>query len=187
MTKNSKYVMAKIIDPKGLAKPAQVGVDLTIDKMYYVCSEIYEKRMSDSDRTIKVYKDITLDENSKIQNFEYKELEEDEDGYFYLEPHTSYQVKFDQGLVPLLPNENARICARSSLNRVGVQVLGVIFDPGYGIDASDTDGIGCALYTFDNGIKIHRHSRIAQIQIFENEPVDDEDLYNGRWQGTNKT
>lgn len=166
MTYNSDQVLDKIIDSKRLAKKAQVGVDLTVRKFL----KIFPKGV------------ITLDENSKIQNFEYIDVPMDEEGYFYLEPNSCYQVCYDQGLITLKENEWARITVRSSLNRVGVQEYSAIFDPGYGID--EENGIGTAIYTSQHPIKIHQHARIAQIQIFENYPSSE--LYNGRWQGSNK-
>lgn len=166
MVRNAKYVMTKLIDPSNLAKPAQVGVDLTVAKLFKAIPEGV----------------ITLDEDSKIRNFHYEELPLDEEGYWNLEPNSSYQVQFDQGLKILDSCETARICARSSLNRVGVQVLGVVFDPGYGIE----EGIGCALFTAENPVRIHVHDRIAQFQIFLSEEVDEDNLYKGRWQNTNQ-
>lgn len=168
MVYNAEQVAEKIIDSKNLAKKAQVGVDLTVRKF------------------LKIIPDgvITLDENSKIKNFHYEDLIPDEDGYFYLEPHSCYQVCYDQGLKTLANNEMARVTVRSSLNRIGTVEYSAIFDAGYNV--SEEEGIGTAIYTSQHPIKIHEHSRIAQIQIFECTPVKDENLYNGRWQGTNK-
>lgn len=166
MTYNSDQVYEKIIDSKGLAKKSQVGVDLTVRCFLKI-----------------IPKDIiTLDENSKIKNFEYEVMMPDENGYFYLEPNSCYQVCYDQGLKELNNNEWARITVRSSLNRVGVQEYSAVFDCGYYV--SEEEGIGTAIYTSQFPIKIHIHSRIAQIQIFENYPTDN--LYNGRWQASNK-
>lgn len=166
MTYNSDQVYEKIIDSKNLAKKSQVGVDLTVRSFIKIIPEDL----------------IILDKDSKIKNFKYEEMIPDNEGFFYLEPNSCYQVKYDQGLKELNNNEWARITVRSSLNRVGVQEYSAVFDCGYYV--SEEEGIGTAIYTSQHPIKIHIHSRIAQIQIFENYPTDN--LYNGRWQGTNK-
>ena len=168
MTYNSEQVAERIIDPNNYGKPAQVGYDLSVKNIMKVIP----------DGT------ITLDENSKIKNFHYEDVPVDEEGYFNLEPGYDYQITMDQGLKRLAHDEWATILSRSSMNRVNIYIRGVIFDPNYGI--SDVDGIGCALYMGNNPVRIHIHDRVAQFIIMKCAPVKDENLYNGRWQGTNK-
>lgn len=167
MTYNSVQVAEKIIDPNGYGKPAQVGYDLSVKSIKKVVPDGV----------------ITLDENSKIKNFHYEDVPIDDEGYFNLEPGYDYQISMDQGLKPLADNEWATILSRSSMNRVNCYIRGVVFDPGYGI--SSDDGIGCAIYLGHNPVRIHIHDRVAQFIIMNCTPVSEDNLYNGRWQGTN--
>ena len=168
MTYNSDQVTKKIIDSNHYGKPAQVGYDLSVRSIKKV---------------IPINGTITLDENSKIINFFHEEVPVDNEGYFNLEPNCDYQITMDQGLETLAENEWATILSRSSLNRVNVYIRGVVFDPGYGI--SEDQGIGCALYIGNNPVRIHIHDRVAQFLISDCTPVSEDNLYNGRWQGTN--
>lgn len=170
MNRNSNYIMTKIIDPNGYAKKAQVGVDLSIAKIEEIKGDVF------------------FDENSKVHGIEYAEThysidEQTKVKTYYLEPNHNYSITFQQGLKPLNSNEWAFIVQRSSLIRCGAHILSSIFDPGYGIDAEN--GIGTTLFTGDAPIAIPVGTRVAQMLIFENEPVDSKDLYTGRWQGTN--
>lgn len=170
MNRNGNYIKDKIIDPNGYSKPAQVGVDLSISKIEDISGDVY------------------FDENSKVHNIEYKEapytINEKNIKVYCLEPNHNYSITFQQGLRTLNNNEWAFIVQRSSLVRCGVHVISSVFDPGYGIDAEN--GIGTTLFTGNIPVKIPVGTRVAQMLVFENEPVCSEDLYNGRWQGTNK-
>ena len=164
---NSQQVAKKIIDSNHYGKPAQVGYDLSVKSIKKIIPDGI----------------ITMDENSKIRGFHYEEVPVDEEGYFNLEPGYDYNITMDQGLETLANDEWGTIIWRSSLNRCGISCRGVIFDCGYGV--SEKEGIGCALFLGHNPARIHIHSRVAQFIISKCTPVPEENLYNGRWQGTN--
>jgi len=161
MNRNGDYIINKIIDSAGYAKKAQVGVDLSLDRV---------ERMTSG---------ATLKANSKVDLPTYEEVIPeviDDAEYFVLEPGV-YIIEFDQGLKKLDANEWGFIVQRSSLNRCGVRISSSIWDPGF-----ETDKMGTTLIV-SNPIKIARHARIGQMLIFENDPVDSDNLYSGRWQG----
>ena len=164
MTYNANDIIQNnvIIESKLGGKKAQVGYDLS------VCNV---ERISAKNDV------VFMDEDSKIHDIEYAPVEMDDDGCWMLAPNTQYAVTFDQGC-NFHNNEFGRIISRSSLNRAGIICLGVIFDPGF-----VTDHIGCTLYTGNSFFRVHNHARLAQLQVFETNPLEYEDLYNGRWQG----
>lgn len=164
MNKNGCQIYTnKIIDEKAHAKPAQVGVDLSVAKI----------------ETIKG-NNIYFDENSKVHNIEYEEAPFDiEDGVkiYHLYANTNYAVEFEQGLRKLDSNEWGLMIQRSSLLRAGCHLVSSIWDPGF-----ETSTMGSTLFTGNVGLDIPVGTRVAQILIFDNEPVEEENLYNGRWQ-----
>lgn len=168
MKRNSTYIMTKIVDPKGYAKPAQVGVDITVDQLARI-----DGGAIISHKTVQgKFTPITVVEYTNVNSsnpFEVMEL-------WHLEPG-AYAVVFDQGLLPLTAEENASIIQRSSLNRNGSRVQGSIYDPGY-----RCDNLGATLYV-SAPITIARHARIAQLIIETNETVEVDNLYNGQYQG----
>lgn len=161
MKRNSTYVMSKIIEDQPYAKKAQIGVDLTIDDIQWICA--YSVLKADSKIDITPY---ALIMGQECENGDY---------YWDLEKG-SYAIEFDQGLKKLEPNEHAFIIQRSSLNRAGVQIVGSIYDPGF-----ETKTLGATMNVAQK-IRIYRHARVAQIIIDDNEPVDEDMLYNGTWQ-----
>lgn len=170
MNRSGKYIYKhKIIDPLKHAKEAQVGVDLSIAKI----------------ESIKDDSVVYFDENSKVYGIEYEEapfVEENGKKVYTLEPNKNYAITFEQGLVTLEPNEWGLIIQRSSLLRCGSRIISSIWDPGYGISAEE--GMGTTLLTGNTKVKMPVGTRVGQFLLFENEAV--ENLYNGRWQGTNK-
>lgn len=164
MNKNSQYIMTKIIDPTGHAKPAQVGVDLTISKIEMILPG-----------------HAAFDENSKLikGSVSYEEaaysIAENGLKYYLLQPNTNYAIEFEQGLKQLAENEWGLIIQRSSLLRTGCHIVSSIWDPGF-----FTDTMGTTLFTGNTSVSIPVGCRVAQILIFDNEPTE---LYNGTWQG----
>lgn len=149
----------------GLAKPAQVGVDITLNKV----SEI-------------VGGGFVMQDPYKTKHGKYEEVKtvqaERPDGsfaeeVFMLTPGV-YSIEFDQGLKPLSKNDTAIIYNRSSLGRNGVLIRSSIYDPGF-----ETPKMGAVMYVFAP-VSIERHSRVAQIVIHENE---DAELYEGQYIG----
>ena len=166
MNRNSQYIMTKIIDSTGHAKPAQVGVDLTIAKI--------EKILPGN---------AMFDINSKLikGTVFYEEADysiDNENGgikYYHLKPNTNYAIEFEQGLKQLNDNEWGLIIQRSSLLRTGCHIVSSIWDPGF-----YTDTMGTTLFTGNTDVALPVGCRVAQLLIFDNEPAE---LYNGTWQG----
>lgn len=170
--------MSKIIDKQGIAKPAQVGVDLTIADIEAI--EDAPARFHNELSTMQPNGKMKLAEYSPLPTFNLVEglllpAENGEQEYWLL-PKGAYAVTFDQGLEKLNPDENAYIIQRSSLNRAGTRIEGSIFDPGF-----ETEALGATMFVFAS-ILIAKHSRVAQITIEQNEAVEDDFLYDGTWQ-----
>ena len=165
MNKNSKYIYEnKIIDPLNHAKPAQVGVDLTIAKIEMILPG-----------------HAIFDENSKLVkgSISYKEapfsIAENGLKYYHLQPNTNYAIEFEQGLKQLNEDEWGLIIQRSSFLRTGCHIISSIWDPGF-----FTDTMGTTLFTGNTEVSLPVGCRVAQLLIFDNEPTE---LYNGTWQG----
>lgn len=87
-----------------------------------------------------------------------------------------YEVEFEEGCD--IPNNCAMYFkTRSSLVRCGAEILSGQFDAGF-----KTDNMG-AFLKVNIPIKIEQGARLAQAIITETYRVDDENLYNGQWQG----
>lgn len=164
MTYNSNDIVNKgvVIESELGGQKAQVGYDLSVCAIEEIVTNNTEP--------------IVINEKSKIQNIHYNPISLDEEGYWNLKPNTQYAITFDQGCC-FHNNEFGRIISRSSLNRAGMVCLGVVFDPGF-----QTEHIGCTLFTGNNGFRVHEHARLAQMQVFESNPLPQEELYNGQWQ-----
>lgn len=166
MLKNAQYIYDNIIiadeinTTKKYCKPAQVGVDLS-------CKTFY---------TIEGAGKVTL---GKTFVPDYKEVELNSEGYFFLTPGT-YIVETNEGC-QFGPNDTGYVIQRSSLNRCGVTLLACVFDPGF------TTQSGNEVKSFTmrvivenpNGIYIEKNARVGQMIIFENENCD---LYSGQFQ-----
>jgi len=135
--------MSKIIDEKGLARPQQVGVDLTVK---YIAQLVGGAMINESTQ-----------HGNQLEIFPYE-------GYYDLLPG-AYSVTFDQGLKALDADEHAYVEQRSSLNRNGSRLQGSVYDPGY-----FTPNLGATLYV-GVPIKIAEHARVAQLLIELNEPA----------------
>ena len=87
-----------------------------------------------------------------------------------------YEVEFVEGCnIPR--NATLHIKTRSSLVRCGAQCYSGQFDGGF-----HTENMGCFLHVI-LPIQIEKGARIAQAIVFESNPVDNEHLYDGQWQG----
>lgn len=167
MKRNSTYVMSKIVDPRGRAEAAQVGVDLTVDEIQRITQPSVlnaEGKISIGEYEFPQRKRFGSPETGTFNN------------YWVLSPGC-YAITFQQGLKKLAADENAYIIQRSSLNRAGVRIEGSIFDPGF-----ETDKLGATMFVWAP-ITVFQGARIAQITIETNEPVESEMLYEGQWQG----
>lgn len=176
MIRNAQYVLQYIIDPNELAKSAQVGVDLTVNKI----SKILSDNKGEGGR---IYNDATADRvgiKAHFAKYEECALEQSEhDGemisVYILEPGV-YSIEFDQGLKNLSTEDTAFIYQRSTLGRNGAMIRSSVYDPGFG-----TPAMGAILYVFQP-IHIEQHARVAQIVIHQNETADE---YEGSYQGEN--
>lgn len=171
MLKNSQYIYNNIIiadeinTTKKYCKKAQVGVDLTVKKIF----NITKAGSVEIDKTcVPEYS-----EHPCIQQPDGKML-------FYLKKGT-YIVELNEG-IKLGKNDTALIIMRSSLNRCGVTIQSAVWDPGYTTKNNDVVNTMAVRLTVDtdNGFIVEKNARICQILIFENEDCD---LYNGQWQG----
>lgn len=157
---NNIIIADEVNTTKKYAKKAQVGVDLS-------CKTFY---------TIEGAGKVTL---GKTFVPDYKEVELNSEGYFFLTPGT-YIVETNEGC-QFGPNDTGYVIQRSSLNRCGVTLLACIFDPGF------TTQSGNEVKSFTmrvivenpNGIYIEKNARVGQMVIFENENCD---LYSGQFQ-----
>jgi deoxycytidine triphosphate deaminase len=177
LKRNSTYIMNKIKDPLSIAKPAQVGVDLTVKDIKHITTG-YNPKLENTDECAKKIAGY-LDSSGKMHvspgtYFDLPKFQRGDKWVWKLFPGT-YAVEFDQGISMLNPDENAYIIQRSSLNRVGTRIEGSIFDPGF-----ETDNLGATMFVFQT-IYIEEHARVAQLTIETNEPTDN--MYNGTWQG----
>lgn len=171
MLKNSRYIYDNIIiadeinTTKKYCKKAQVGVDLTIKKIF----NITKAGQVEIDKTyIPEYSEYPC-----IQQPDGKKL-------FYLEKGT-YVAELNEG-IKLGKNNTALIIMRSSLNRCGVTIQSAVWDPGYTTESNNKIGTMSVRLTVDTdkGFIVEKNARICQILIFENEDCD---LYNGQFQG----
>ncbi len=176
MLKNSQYIYNNIIiadeinTTKKYCKKAQVGVDLTIKKIF----DINTKGMVEINKTI-------IPEYVEHPCIVTPSHTDKENRYvFYLEKGT-YIVELNEG-VKLGKNDTALIIMRSSLNRCGVTIQSAVWDPGYTTASNDKISTMSVRLTVDTdkGFVVEKNARICQILVFENENCD---LYNGQFQG----
>jgi deoxycytidine triphosphate deaminase len=175
MIRNADYVMDNyIIDNEGLAKPAQVGVDLTLNKISSITSDIRGEGGI-------IYNDASAERTDiKALFAAYEELELREVEHvgetiqvYDIAPGV-YSIEFDQGLRQLSTEDTAFIVQRSTLGRNGAMIRSSVYDPGF-----ETPAMGAILYVFEP-IRIEQHARVAQIVIHENYTAEE---YEGSYQG----
>lgn len=184
MNYNADEVLERIRDPKGLARKAQVGVDLTVRKIEQIKGIALFEGDSKLNRDLVQYEETpTFGEKVKtssvilkmypgLDNPELLELHKDD---YYLEPNSHYVIEFDQG-IELADNEWGYILHRSSMNRCGVFASSACWDSCF-----ETDIMGTTIHTGSVPVILPKGTRIGQILIFENHPVTEG--YNGQWQG----
>lgn len=95
--------------------------------------------------------------------------------YLHLEPGW-YEVELMEGC-EITKNVVLNYKTRSSLVRCGAVVHSGQFDAGF-----KTDKMGCFLHVI-HPINIEKGARIAQAIVTESYEVDNDQLYNGQWQG----
>lgn len=158
MNLNSQQIEKFLIFHENLQKgqPQQIGWDLTIQKI------------------TQIQGGSIFIEKAEIQ--EYKEVEIDDYGdgkeCWMLAPGV-YSLTFDQG-IKLDGSHWAKIIQRSSLLRVGTQIISSVFDCGF-----ECNNIGATMFV-NIPVKIEKGARIAQIIISENYEVEADNLYGGK-------
>lgn len=160
MLLNVKQIVEKFLITNGKGKEAQVGYDLTIERITQISNG------------------IILKDESKIMP--YKEVESD---VYMIEPDKEkecwilapgvYSLTFEQG-IKLDTKHTAFIIHRSSILRAGCFITSGVFDPGF-----ECDKIGATLFVV-SPITIEKGARIAQILIHENY---ESEAYDGQFQG----
>lgn len=182
MIRNANYAWDLIIDPTNRAKKAQVGVDLTLNKVSYIGNDgLYGFNDAAWDSA-----GIILSDEKATGTLRHAKVAD----YTVVEPITSadgvstftawrlirgvYSIEFEQGLKPLPKDNTAMIINRSSVGRSGGLIRSSVYDPGF-----TTEKMGALLYVF-TPIIIEQFARVAQIVVMINE---DAELYNGSYQG----
>jgi deoxycytidine triphosphate deaminase len=176
MLRNAQYVMGYIIDSNELAKPAQVGVDLTVNRI----SKIISDNKGEGGR---IYNDATVERagvKARFARYEECPLEQSEHDGEMIELYSLgpgvYSIEFDQGLRSLSANDTAFIIQRSTVGRNGSMIRSSVYDPGF-----STPAMGAILYVWEP-IRIERHARVAQILVQENYTAEE---YAGSYLGEN--
>lgn len=183
MLKNADYIYNNIIiadeenTTKKYCKKAQVGVDLTVRKIYSFASRGVVLKSKTIVADYEEYKPIKWMNNSKSNN----SLTIAEYNGWHLAPG-DYIVELNEGCV-FGPQDTGYIIMRSSLNRSGVTINSAVWDPGY----TSKDNAGkihsmSVRMTVQNphGFSLEKDARIAQLIVFENEPTSE---YKGQFQG----
>ena len=144
----------------------QQGVDVRIDKVYKVCDG--EGLIPVAGKTIRPkYNEIEPEELVWGNGIQGK--------YFHLEPGW-YEVELMEGC-NIGSTELLNFKTRSSLVRCGAIIHSGQFDAGF-----NTDKMGCFLHVI-HPINIEKGARIAQAIVTESYEVEEENMYDGQWQG----
>ncbi len=88
----------------------------------------------------------------------------------------TYDITFNEGC-KIPANRVGLIRQRSSMLRNGTVLHSSVFDPGF-----ETEFMGTVMVV-NEPIFIEENARVAQIYFHECEPVSEDNLYNGQWQG----
>lgn len=147
-------------------KAAQVGYDLSLRQV----NKIGYKGTPDS-KIGKVLKDKT-----ELATYTPMELTNVDGVIGWLLYRGTYDITFSEGC-KIPANRVGLIRQRSSLLRNGTVLHSSVFDPGF-----ETDFMGTVMVVNET-IFIEENARVAQIYFHECEPVTDDNLYSGQWQG----
>lgn len=164
---------AKQILEKGLlklehtkGKPAQIGYDLSLKAV----NKIGYKGTPDS----KIGK--VLSSKTELATYSPVQLTNVDGINGWLLYEGVYDITFYEGCK--IPNNYVGLIRqRSSMLRNGTVLHSSVFDPGF-----ETDFMGTVMVVNET-IFIEEGARVAQIYFHECEPVHEDDLYNGQWQG----
>jgi deoxycytidine triphosphate deaminase len=182
MIRNAHNVMDLVIDEAGRAKKAQVGVDLTLNRVSRIGSKDNTVYIDDGSHSYlwkdagTIISDTTSKDVGRLATYSEvvpQTMDMFSNKVFILVPGV-YSIEFEQGLKPLPANQTAMIISRSTVGRSGALIRSSIYDPGF-----TTPKMGALMYVF-TPIQIEQYARVAQIVIMENEEAE---LYNGSYQG----
>lgn len=158
---NAKQILQKglleLSESKG--KPAQVGFDLSLKAVNRIGSG-----------------GTVLANKTHLGTYTPIEVQQVGDVKAWILTPGVYDITFWEGCnIP--SNYVGLIRQRSSMLRNGTVLHSSVFDPGF-----QTQYMGTVMVVNEE-ITIEENARVAQIYFHECEPVSDEDLYSGQWQG----
>lgn len=162
MQLTGKQIVAEnIVTNVGMDSVQQQGVDVRVENIYRI-----------DDNSSGGYIPVT----GKTRRPKMKEIDVNETGKYYYLPKGWYEVDLMEGC-DINSNRVLNFKTRSSLVRCGAVVHSGQFDAGFA-----TDKMGCFLHVI-YPITIERGARIAQAIVHETYDVEENNLYNGQWQG----
>lgn len=162
-----KKQLLKLEHSKG--KPAQVGFDLTLKAVNKIGTS--SSHAPSPKKIGKVLKDKT--ELTTYTPYETINLDGVRGWLLY---EGVYDITFYEGC-KIPANYVGLIRQRSSMLRNGTVLHSSVFDPGF-----ETEFMGTVMVVNET-IFIEEGARVAQIYFHECEPVHEENLYSGQWQG----
>lgn len=153
--------LLRLEESKG--KKAQVGYDLSLKAVNKIGSAVGHIGKVLADKT-----ELTHYHPIEFTNLDGKT------GYLLYEG--VYDITFHEGC-DIPANYVGLIRQRSSMLRNGTVLHSSVFDPGF-----STQYMGTVMVVNET-IFIEEDARVAQIYFHECDPVGEEDLYSGQWQG----
>ena len=153
-------------------KPAQIGFDLSLKQV----NEIGDPRGVDGvyNKEFKIGK--VLKDKTELTTYTPHPLINLDGAHGWLLYPGVYDITFNEGC-KIPSNRVGLIRQRSSMLRNGTVLHSSVFDPGF-----ETDFMGTVMVVNET-IFIEENARVAQIYFHECEEVNEENLYNGQWQG----
>ncbi len=154
-------------------KPAQVGYDLSLKQV---------NKIGDPNRnnTIGLHIDFkigkVLKDTTRLTSYTPQGLINLDGVTGWLLYEGVYDITFNEGC-KIPANRVGLIRQRSSMLRNGTVLHSSVFDPGF-----ETNFMGTVMVVNET-IFIEENARVAQIYFHECEPVSEDNLYNGQWQG----
>lgn len=176
MLHNADYIYENILKADNInttldhCKKAQVGVDLSVRKIYEFRSE-----------GVVFVNSTTTPNYHEIPAIVEREVVGREGFYWHLNPGT-YIIEVNEGC-SFGPQDTGFVIMRSSLNRSGVSIASAVWDPGYTSVSENGEVHPMSIrMTVENpyGFDIYVNARIAQLVVATN---DSASLYAGQFQG----
>ena len=162
MLRNADYIYENNIiadevnTTKQYCKKAQVGVDVTVNKVYVIANQ--EGSVLKDKTIVPDYLEYCTADNS---------------GWVLYKG--TYIVALNEG-VQFGPEDTGFFIQRSSLNRCGCEIISCVWDPGFTTQSGDAINAPTLRLSF----YLEKNARIAQLIVAQNEPSE---LYNGQFQG----